>query len=165
MVTDTTAHHELVQNIERVEREKKIMREKIQEMEFELGKLRKESTKDREKATNLQRQVESLESEVERRQTRSAGVDLSTVGGMGELEASVKFKEQEVTGLKEELQVQKQNYKTKISELKEDLSITKERMIKLQKSEAMLEIYKQRAEQCEQVSNKNKELEEKLATM
>ena len=57
-------------------------------------------------------------------------LDLSGLKGIGELEAQLSFKEKEVKELQHQLEEQKIGFKKQLKEYKEELQITKERLMK-----------------------------------
>ncbi|CDW80227.1 protein hook homolog 3 [Stylonychia lemnae] len=160
-VSDSTAHLEMQSQIERLERERKLLREKIQEVENESRSLKYEVKEKNLLLKNLEQQVQQLSYEKELRDMRGSKqeLDLSGLKGIGELEAQISFKDKEIQELKHQIEEQKNNFKTQIKEYKEEIQETKERLMKQQKSEAQMEVYKQMIEEVTDLRKKVNEYE------
>lgn len=135
VITDNTTHQELVHNVERLEKEKRLLREKILELENEV-KVEKKSAKTKDdQIKQLTDQLSMISMERDLKSSRS-DLNFSSVNEISELEGQIKFKDQSINDLNMEIQHQKERYKQKIAQLKDELEISKERLMKIQKNDA-----------------------------
>ena len=92
-------------------------------------------------------------------------LDMQALQGISHLEAQLKFKEQEYMELKKELESQGLRHKQYVKELKEELTIYRERVMKQSKADAQLEIYKNKIDEFEELRQRVKELETLKTTL
>ena len=92
VITDSTTHQEMMQSIDKLEREKKIMREKIGELEGELRNFKKEIKDKNEFIKGLDNRIQILTLEKEhlyksKDDHDQHNLDMSRLNGISELEA------------------------------------------------------------------------------
>ena len=92
-------------------------------------------------------------------------LDMQALQGISHLEAQLKFKEQEYMELKKELESQGLRHKQYVKELKEELTIYRERVMKQSKADAQLEIYKSKIDEFEELRQRVNELETLKTTL
>ena len=100
-ISDSTAHQEMQQTIERLDRERKLLRERSLEVENENKSLKQELKEKNNLLKQLEQNVQQLSYEKELRDMRGSRteIDFSGLKGIGELEAQLSFKEKELQEL------------------------------------------------------------------
>ena len=138
VASDSTAHQEMQQAVERLERERKLLREKSLEIEQENKGLRQKLRESEEKARALELTVQQLSYEKELRDLRGSRqeLDLRGLKDLGELEATLSAREKEVKELQAQLEELRLSRKQQVKALKEELQVQKERAMKAQRADA-----------------------------
>eukprot|EP00347_Sterkiella_histriomuscorum_P015629 403356306 len=159
--SDSTAHLEMQQTIERLERERKLLREKSLEVENENRIIKQELKEKSLMLKQLEQNVQQLSYEKELIDQRGSkqDIDFSGLKGIGELEAQLNFKEKECSDLKQQLDQQKNDFKKQLKEYREEIQMQKERLMKQQKSDAQMEVYKQKIDEASEMTQKLSEYE------
>jgi hypothetical protein len=122
------------------------MKERIEELEQEAAMQEKDKEEMKDKMDALSKENSKLGAKQRLHTQTQEHLELN-VKGVAELEAQLRFKENELMTFEQKKQSQLREYENSLEELKEELGQTKEKLIKVQKNEAALEIYKKHAEE------------------